>query len=162
MPARYWKAKLTGQIEREMQALGDFVRPESLAIDVGANVGTFTYYLARQGATVQAFEPLPDCCKMLRSYAKDHPLITVHQVALSDEEGEVEIFTPFLDGKRLTGWSSVQEPTFEYEKHACISKRLDDYDFRNVSVIKIDVEGHERAVILGALWLRSGGKSPRC
>src|SRR5207244_820327 len=57
---RYWYRRVKGSL-RGLDTLLPYVRPGSVAIDVGAHVGVFAYGLARRGATVHAFEPQPRC-----------------------------------------------------------------------------------------------------
>ena len=120
------------------------------AIDIGANVGVWSYWLAKQAKYVESFEPNPKIYSSLKSINIKN--INTHSVALSNKSGEEELHVPFSP----KGFSN-QGATLNYKKINGDSKslfvksrRLDDYEFSNVGFIKIDVEGHEHKVIEGA------------
>ena len=145
--ARYWRRRLAGHIERELSAFVALARPGSIAVDAGANVGVVSYLLARRGAKVHAFEPIPECASMVRTIAG----VEVHQVALSDQEATVTMHAPSKDGLASGMASVLPVPDAQAETTLTVSARtLDSFELRDVSVIKIDVEGHEMAVIAGA------------
>jgi len=125
-------------------------------VDAGANIGYMTSLLAaRVGPTgrVLAFEPHPMLAELLRrnvdEMARTFPKapIEVHQVALSDSVGTARLLCPeeFSANQGLgflsTGGDGVQVPTI----------RVDDLLGDGVvAVMKLDVEGHEPAVLRGA------------
>jgi FkbM family methyltransferase len=121
------------------------------AVDVGANRGVYTYWLARCCAQVEAFEPNPDLARTLaRSIGHN---VTVHAVALSDHGGVATLSVPrhrkggLADpaGSMSTLPAGVDGARFEIQR--C---RLDDLHLNDVDFMKIDVEGHEEAVLDGA------------
>ena len=120
------------------------------AIDVGANVGVWSYWLAKQVKYVEAFEPNPKIYSSLKSIKVRN--INTHDVALSNKSGEEELHVPYSP----KGFSN-QGATLNYKKINGNSKSLsvksrclDEYEFNDVGFIKIDVEGHEHEVIEGA------------
>jgi FkbM family methyltransferase len=148
LPLRYRQASLTGALEPEMAHLPDMVRPGSVAVDIGANHGLYSYALSRLGVSVEAFEPQPWCVHTLRAWA--HGRVRVHQVGLSDVEGTLTLHLPVVDGTRFTGYATFGAVEGESEPIDVPVRRLDDFRFTDVSFIKIDVEGHEARVIRGA------------
>jgi FkbM family methyltransferase len=148
LPLLYRVCERLGTLEKELVALCNIVHPGGVAIDVGANVGLWTYALARHFDRVEAFEPQPGCCDYLRrsNLAK----VTVYPVALSSTRCEKTLKIPAHHGLSVRGmatFGSVEGPC------DCIGvpvNTLDDYDFHEVSFIKIDVEGHESQVLEGA------------
>lgn len=124
------------------------------AFDVGANSGTYTYRMLRLAGKVLAFEPNPRLCAVLSSRfsrAIAAGRLIVEPIAASTVEGSAELFIPnglaalaSLDSTVRTGAQNHGE-TFSVR-----TARLDGFDDGKVGFIKIDVEGHEIAVIDGA------------
>lgn len=116
-----------------------------LALDVGADTGRYTYWLARRARQVHAFEPRPEAADAIRRRLMSN--VTVHNVALSDEPGEAELFVPQERGTR----ASIEPGAREGAGHVVTVPRvrLDDLALEQVRFVKIDVEGHELSVIRG-------------
>jgi len=128
--------------------LQQFVRLGSTSIDVGANFGLYSYCLAKLSDRVEAFEPNGECLSVLQAYRC--PRIHTHCVALSSAVGVVEMHVPIVGGIAFPGLASLRAPDGNSLRFRCLAARLDDFGFRDVSFIKIDVEGHEGEVLVGA------------
>lgn len=148
VPLRYWYRRARRRLERELPIVCELLPRNPLAIDVGANNGVYTYALSRLGARVEAFEPLPGCVQALKAFTSRQ--VRVHAVALSSYSGESEIYVPREAGVAHTGLASFRRPTGSYDTVCVPVRKLDEYAFRDVSFIKIDVEGHELDVLKGA------------
>jgi FkbM family methyltransferase len=137
-------------IDREMQLLKFLVDRNRVSLDVGANVGLFTYFLARYARSVHAFEPNPLPFDLLKSVADKN--VTLHQMALTDVSREVELIVP----RGRKGWTSNGASLAHAATASSISvkvpgRRIDDLGIADIGFIKIDVEGHEHAVLQGAV-----------
>lgn len=115
-----------------------------IAIDVGANYGFTTVPFSRDFQEVHSFEVLPQVRECLIKNTKHLNNVTIHDCGLggrnSDEDVLVHETSPGL---------SIIKPQFPgTEKYKC--RKLDDFNFKNVDLVKIDVEGWEPNVILGA------------
>lgn len=123
------------------------------AIDVGANDGSYVHYLRRYARRVIAFEPMPSLARALRR--KFRRGVVVESVALSDTAGIASLRVPVVDGVVVTGCSTVSPAaSATYPGHRVIEvpmDRLDSVYSGDVGFIKIDVEGHEQAVLDGAV-----------
>src|SRR5262245_54202325 len=84
----------------EMQLLRFLADPQRISLDIGANVGLFTYFLARYSPAVHAFEPNPMPFNVLKSVVDRN--VVLHQEAITDQSREVELIVP----RRRKGWSS--------------------------------------------------------
>lgn len=122
-----------------------------VSLDVGGNRGWFAYYIARHSRQVHVFEPNPICqAQVTRLQTRN---MTLHKVGLSDKAGEASMrFDPSNTGigtieskNTLTGNPGVGALV---ELKVPV-KTLDDFGFTDVAFIKIDVEGHEPAVLRG-------------
>lgn len=139
--------------EVEMHLVEFLCRREQDAIDVGANFGGYVHFMRRHARRVLAYEPLPDFAQLLREkFPRD---VAVEQIALSDRAGVAELRVPMIDGMVVSGGSTISTATAAtYPAHRTIevaSDRLDNVYDGNVGFIKIDVEGHELAVLDGAV-----------
>ncbi len=142
-----WK-KYLGEPEIRMAAR--LARPGSRCIDVGANAGAYSYFMKRSGALVEAFEPIPELATTLERRFKSS--ITVHPIAASNTNGTTEIHIPVVTGNPLYGYASCENTWPQAEQiHLSVTTRtIDSFEFENVSLMKIDVEGYELAVLEGA------------
>lgn len=132
----------------EMGFLLHFLRPEDLFCDIGANVGSYTILASRVvGARTCAFEPDPQAMRDLtRNIAVNEIAgrVTSHGVALGAASGTVA----FTRGKGTCNRVAKPEDT---ETQDVSVRRLDDVlSGQCPSLIKIDVEGYEEQVFLGA------------
>ena len=120
-----------------------------MSIDVGANLGGYAVLMHPHSARVAAFEANPDLCAKLRWQSWVRPSIKVYGVALSDRAGTQTLRIPDDHGRSTLergndlGGRTARSVSVE-------TRRLDDMGFRDVGFIKIDVEGHEMAVLRGA------------
>ncbi len=147
VPARYNAMRALGVLEPEVDRLDDWLPTGAVTADVGANFGPYTYALARRSSRVHAFEPNPVCATALRSWRA--PNVLVHQVALSDRSGTATLTIP-LDGSVERPTQASIAATGDGRTVEVATATLDDFGLDRLDFVKIDVEGHERAVIDGA------------
>ena len=148
---RYRAAKEWWRGEPEIRLLPSLIDRRRNAIDVGANKGTYSYFLARLARQVYAFEPNPKMFAVLRRTAGRN--VTVLPVALSNRSGAATLRIPYgRKGVSNQGSSlSAAKPMEHFIPLAVERRRLDDLGIRDIGFIKIDVEGHEREVLQGAM-----------
>jgi FkbM family methyltransferase len=147
---RYRSYKYMKYIDLEMGLLRFLVNPGKISLDVGANLGLFTYFLAHYSKHVHAFEPNPLAFNMLKYVADSN--VTLYREAVTDRTIEVELFVP----RNRKGWSNNgaslhQPPGGQYALIRTPGCRIDDLSLSTVGFIKIDVEGHELSVLRGAV-----------
>src|SRR5690554_1345973 len=132
------------------------IQPGDLVIDVGANVGNHSLYLANVvDAVVHSFEPNRHLCKAIEQSALwNKNAITVHQVGVSSTSGTAEF--SHLDETNL----GAQSLAVIADKKGVVSDTdivlvaLDDLDWKDtIKMIKVDVEGMELQVLTGAVDL---------
>jgi FkbM family methyltransferase len=132
--------------EPELRLLRFFCDPVKMAVDVGANYGAYTYWLTRYCSTV-AVEPLPDCAVFLQAA---YPEVKVFAIALGDSDGEGQMELPSRHGKTFHTEAKLNLETHDLASSRVQVKRLDDLGLYGIGFIKVDVEGHELAVLNGA------------
>jgi FkbM family methyltransferase len=125
-------------------------------LDVGANIGIHSLFLARacHRAQIFAFEPAPATFLQLRAHIQNNGFserITPVNIALSDANGTATFFVTSdnaYNGLKDTNRKELRQ-TLEVP-----TRTLDDWVETNtpppIGLIKIDVEGLEHQVIAGA------------
>ena len=140
-------------------------RMPGLVIDIGSNTGFYALLAASASArnTVLAFEPMAEIVERARRNVCRNGLsgrVLLRQVALSDRDGLAEFYVP-PDVHGVVETSASLRRDFKGEPGTILpvaSHRLDRVLLRSrwaarpISLIKIDVEGHEAAVLNGARW----------
>lgn len=125
------------------------LRAGDLFCDIGANIGSFTILAAKvAGADVIAFEPDDNTVAMLaRNIAANEvrARVEVHRSALGDREQDLW-FTSGMD--TINHVADADTPGAVRVHGTTLDAVLAD---RVPLLIKIDVEGHEPAVIAGAI-----------
>jgi FkbM family methyltransferase len=143
--------------EREMELLDLLCDRNRPGIDVGAKVGMYTYRIRQHSSEVIAFEPIPMFNRILRAVFEGKRG-RVEPYAVSNQRGTAKMRLPYAhDGTPKYGRSTIDpDNRFDPEiiAHAdeleVETRRIDDYNLADVGFIKIDVEGHELAVLDGA------------
>jgi FkbM family methyltransferase len=150
--------------KKEIAFILQSLNPGEVAVDIGAHKGGYMYWmLDRVGSTghCYAFEPQPRLHAYLSAIKKHyhHENLTVEPLALSAESGSAQLFVPES--------SSGQSPGASLQSHIAPNAipakttSLDEYFFnRRIQprLLKIDVEGHEAAVIRGGKQLLASCK----
>jgi FkbM family methyltransferase len=135
-----------------------------LILDVGANTGIFTLLAAASSSTahVCAFEPLDTARHLLVANISCNPnirsRILVEPTALSRTRGIMPFFETINDQGLVSTSSSLERAhAISVGNHLVreiATTTIDDWATRHaehpIRLIKIDVEGHEHAVIEGA------------
>jgi FkbM family methyltransferase len=140
--------------EPELLLVGLLCDKSSAMIDVGANRGVYSYIAAKYAAQVHALEPVPEMAEWIRKIAPAN--VTVHEVAASDRDATQTLYIPMREGAKVETLATLRpdlNPGAEIKPIEITTKRLDGMDFSSVGLIKIDVEGHEQAVLAGASGL---------
>jgi FkbM family methyltransferase len=114
-----------------------------VCIDIGANVGLWSCDLVDKFEQVIAFEPVEEFRKCFEQNVKK-PNYVMHPVALGREESFINM--NIVEGN--TGHSHIDTST--YGSGTIPLKTLDSFNFDRVDMIKIDVEGFEEEILIGA------------
>lgn len=149
LTARYNYNRALGRLEREVDVIEAIVRNRRRCLDVGANVGLYTYRFAQLFREVEAFEPIPRCAQIIAASKLRN--VRVHDLALSSRSGHASLSIPATGGPEATALASLSNQFSGAESLVVDLRTLDSFEFTEVDLIKIDVEGHEIQVLEGGL-----------
>lgn len=158
-PRWFWRRKyrilqVLGRSHSEMRLVRSLCAPDRVSVDIGADVGEFAIAMLGSSRSVIAFEPRPTQAKSLAAmFGAVGAAVRVEAVAVSDQSG----ITTMRVVKSAPGRSTI-------DRHNALTDaggspvgtievpvvRLDDLQLDQVGFVKIDVEGHELAVLRGA------------
>ena len=134
------------------------------SIDVGANVGKYTQLLLSEtNSKVISFEPLKKAFEELKNMENKYPdRLKVFNCALGDKNIDLELNYSDEKSEKATFIRDIDKLTFfDHQKNKKIIteiKTLDSFflenpnlfDTKEIDLIKIDTEGFELEVIIGA------------
>lgn len=139
------------------------IKPGDVCLDVGGNVGYFALNFAKSclpEGSVYVFEPIERNVLVIKLAAITNGFenIEVIESAVSDCKGEVSLEVPEDD----SAYAYLSTAGAKGEKKvSCVT--IDDFvgerKLKKVSVLKVDVEGAEHLVMLGAKALLSNKKA---
>jgi FkbM family methyltransferase len=140
---------------RITDVIGAILQPGDEMLDIGANLGVTGLFAASRvgpNGRVHLFEPQPYVAQLLRTslMINGYSQATVHEVALSDRSGSVEMEITRLDNLGMT--RVVPSGTASAARMLCVKAEeaggyVKGLNCRNVPLIKIDVEGHEPMIL---------------
>lgn len=161
----YYRRFASGALswEPEFELLPDLVRPDELVVDVGANLGGYGIKLSElvgPGGEVHCFEPIPRTFRLLQynlehlaPYRNHHS----HLAAVGAHDGVTQMHVP-LEG-RLPNYYVATMTNRSRAAAMIIDVRVVALDSviprarRAITLLKIDVEGAESDVLVGAQGL---------
>jgi FkbM family methyltransferase len=152
-----WQLWAFGGFEPHFAELfGHLVRPGERCVDVGANVGVHTVRLGRlvgRDGEVIAIEPDPDVVRRTERNIELNSLANVRVInaAASERAGEMQLYRP-SPGDTNRARASLHPHSYLTGAATTVPVVTVDQacDGAPVALIKIDVEGHEAAVVRGA------------
>jgi FkbM family methyltransferase len=149
------RGALRGPLAIDVWTISHFVRRGDVTLDAGANIG-FTALLAERAgaAEVHCFEPDPRLADRLAMNVANGR-ITVHPIALGEQSG---IRTLWLSSEHNQGSTANHDVVRRFphvfrtvESVQVEVQTVDDlFDRKHFDFFKIDVEGSELAVLMGA------------
>lgn len=140
--------------EPEMHLLALLCSRDKLAIDVGSAGGAYTFRLARLASRCIAFDPQTRQAQRLARTCRILGLpVDVIEAALSEADGiaDLRVVSSNIGRSTVETLNSLQGTVNEdIAIFKVPMKTLDSFDLSPVGFIKIDVEGHELKVLMGA------------
>ncbi|NMB53327.1 MAG: FkbM family methyltransferase [Leptolinea sp.] len=138
---------------QEIELLGQLIKPDHVILDIGANIGTHTLSFAKMvgpGGFVFAFEPQRITYEFLCANIAMNNLINVvpYQAAVSDKAGEIMV--PIINPNSPSNTGAFKISGYS-TGDAVRQITVDALGLGKCNLIKVDVEGMEHNVILGAV-----------
>lgn len=143
---------LNGNYERDIISWATtLIDRKTVFLDIGAHVGTYSLAFANVCAGVHSFECSPKTfnylCANIAMQEKNYQIIP-HRTALGDTVGTTHYY---LRSPKDGGGNSCMD----FQDKVCESVEvplttLDSFKIKNIGLIKMDVEGFETKVLLGA------------
>jgi len=143
-----------------------------VVFDVGANIGDYSLLVQRYlpHAQVHAFEPASSTFHELQRHlagAQSDHNIKPHNLGLSDVERTLELYSYSVEGEEVSLLASIdrRQPTQVVDVKASASEQIqvttidrfcEAEGIERIDFLKLDVEGHELAVLRGADRLLAG------
>ncbi|MEC5126228.1 FkbM family methyltransferase [Verrucomicrobiales bacterium BCK34] len=152
----------TVESEPELAVIKELVSPGQSVLDVGANFGLYTKFLSEAAGPeghVYAFEPTFDMFRVLRNNVESLQFLNTNafQMACSGNVAELDFYIPKRPDGTLNYYeASLEKDTIEGAFEVCrvpatsLDRFCAAHVIGKVDFIKIDVEGHEIAVLEGA------------
>ena len=145
----------------EQMFMYQFVQPNDTIIDIGAHIGSETILLGSKltGGHVYSFEPTPSVRPMLITNIAInnlHDRVVVEDMAISDHVGSTKFYL-----STESEVNSLHNHTGSKEiivKTTTIDSYVKKQKLDHIHLLKIDVEGHELAVIAGTKQLLTNHK----
>lgn len=121
------------------------VKQRRLALDIGAHIGLWSRELAREFGFVVAFEPDPENFAALGRNLTGVTNVRALWLAVAPRSGR---FCLSHEGTINSG-EGFLTPLINGESDWVVGLKLDDANFTNVDLVKIDIEGLEALVLAG-------------
>ncbi|MBI1287088.1 MAG: FkbM family methyltransferase [Flavobacteriales bacterium] len=155
----FWEAWITLWMSQH-------VKPGAVCVDVGANFGFYTFFLAQHGCKVFAFDPSPLCISLLKQSNIANGTtdrVTVEHKAVTDgKEKEVKLWE--VSGHMMNTTIHMNNAAPE-NFFTAKTTSLDKYfarkkEGKQIDFIKIDAEGSEQLIWNGMQKVLEA--NPRC
>lgn len=140
----------------EHAALKDHIKPGMIFVDIGANIGSYSLFVARHAnnqAQIVALEPHPDTIGKLRYNLKANAVVSA--VVLQLASGPKRTIMPlWSDGGSNIGHTSILKAGTSNAKIAIdvqvvpLAEIMTEQKIAHIDLLKIDVEGFEDQVLL--------------
>ena len=145
-----------GWMEGDAAVCAKLISPENAVLDIGANLGSFTRFMAKRAANVYAFEPIPQTYDFLLNNMQKMKLGNVQcfPFALSDcNQAQTMVIPTYRWGQEC--WYDARMKTEKsnpkWREFTINSRTLDGLSLPSVAFIKCDANYHELAVLRGAI-----------
>lgn len=142
-----------------LKVINTFIQPNSIFVDVGASVGLMSLFVANiakqklWNTSILIFEPMQEMCNYIKTSIKynhfDSSSIQIFPYALGDQDTQLPIYTHHKCPSLIANQDEKPDRWIEVKTLDSIIQK-NQIDVSKISMIKIDVEGFEYQVLIGA------------
>lgn len=137
-----------------------FVGEVTTIVDVGANIGAATVYLAHHhpGVRVHAVEPGAEARSFLERNVVGLPQVTVHPVALGSSDATMELYHStggIGEASLVDDGAAIGSEVVTVRDTGAWAR---EHGIDRIDILKVDVEGYEVAVLEGLGELATAAK----
>lgn len=124
-------------------------------VDVGANIGQHSLFMAAHGSTVHSFEPFDKVRNRLQLQINTNKLhsVSVHPVGLSNEDASLPFFAPTGHNEGIGSFDASTTSKGNVSIGELQLVKGDDYFASHkidcIDIMKVDVEGFEKPALQG-------------
>ena len=138
---------------------------DSTCIDIGGNTGQSIEYFKSRFKEVHSFEPNEENYEFLKKKYKSYKNLKIYNFALGNKNVIKTLYIPYWKNiiclhqsaslikqecyKSLGEFLSIKRSDIFIRKSFVKVKKLNDFNFKNISLVKIDAEGYEVEVLKG-------------
>lgn len=141
----YWENNLIKYAEQ-------YLHENSIILDIGANIGTWSIPLAIKNRKIYSFEPYNSSfyalCGNIFINKKETSIYPYHTALTNDATKHTSMILP--ESVNKGGCKLITTNSASLEQRYNLST-LDTFQFEKVDFIKLDVEGHELNVLKGGV-----------
>lgn len=147
--------ELLGQTASALAAAPDGGADELVFVDIGSNTGLHSLYMSQRVGRVHAFDPYPPVVALMRRNLTLSKVenVTLHPIGLGDQAAMLPFLEP-LESNQGTGSYAPEaglpgEDTGLELEIVIGDEYFPEHGIDRVDIIKMDVEGFEKAVLRG-------------
>jgi FkbM family methyltransferase len=140
----------------------NLIKEDKNFLDIGAHVGTYSFICGKKAKHTYSFECNPKVFCYLAANIALHELeekITPYRYALGNEAKILDFYIRSSDGGG-NGVKLLSTSDNNLKKINVEVRTLDSFKLENIGLIKIDVEGFEKEVLLGGLETLANNNFP--
>ena len=129
--------------------------PKAIFMDIGANVGHHSLFLSKFASQILAFEPYPKVNMQFKQQIAHNKIsnIQIFETGLSDRRETLNYYAPTGNNEGIGSFdeSSIGKGNTSYGKLELQEgdQVIESDSWKDIKLIKIDVEGFEKKVIKG-------------
>lgn len=145
-------------IIKDQYHLDDFVKKDWTIIDAGGHIGVFSFFASKisKSNKIFAFEPAKENFELFRKNIKENSIknIFLFNYGLGEKSKELELLVSpgrnTANSLKETGLMKDKNSKTEKIKIISIDKFVEEKRLKRIDFIKIDTEGYEKQILIGA------------